>query len=215
MLRLLLFVADLFLLLPWWGAMAVLVFGAVGLLALGKYIVYRLTREVTQAVIAQGTPLTDALVNVHSVEPAEPPSGPSLIGLDPDDEDYDPELDDLESTAGTDYFWVEATIAPHDLEAEWDPSILFLVPQDFEPEEVLVISQTMAVVHTLEIWRNGKFVRPRESDVTGPQRVRILFAVPRACPHAKFAYCFHGNFGPSRFPRRSRSRTVRSSGSSR
>jgi hypothetical protein len=190
MLRLLLFVADLFLLLPWWGAVGVLVFGAAGLWALGKYIVYRLMRDATQAVIAQGTPLTDALVNVHAVEPAEPPTGPSLIGLDPDDEDYDPELDDLESTAGTDYFWVEATIAPHDLEAEWDPSILFLVPFDFEPEEDLVISETMAVVHTLELWRNGQFVRPRESEVTGPQRLRILFAVPHGLKHAKFAYHF-------------------------
>src|SRR5438477_607961 len=83
----------------------------------------------------QGTPLTDALVNVHSIEPVEAPTGPSLIGLDSDDEDYDPELDDLDATAATDYCWVEATIAPHDLEAEWDPGILFLVPHDFEPEE--------------------------------------------------------------------------------
>jgi hypothetical protein len=190
MLRLVLFVADLFLLLPWWGAVGVLLFGAVGLWVLGKSLVYRLTHDVTQAVIAQGTPLTDALVNVHSVEPAEPPSGPSLIGLDPDDEDYDPELDDLESTAGTDYFRVEATIAPHDLEAEWDPSILFLVPHDFEPEDDLVISETMAVVHTLEIWRNGKFAPQGEGDVTGPQRLRMLFAVPHGLKHAKFAYHF-------------------------
>src|SRR5262249_17348314 len=128
MLRLLLFVADLFLLLPWWGAVGVLVFLAAGLWVLGKYVVYRLTRDVTAAAVAQGTPRTAAIVNVHSVEPAGAPDDPSLIGLDPDDEDYDPELDDLESTAGTDYFWIEATIAPHDLEAEWDPSILFLVP---------------------------------------------------------------------------------------
>src|SRR5947207_1722322 len=112
MLRLVLFVADLFLLLPWWGAVGVLVFGAAGLWVLAKYLVYRLTRDVTQAVIAQGTPLTDALVNVHTIEPAEASAGPSLIGLDPDDEDYDPELDDPDSTAGTDYFWVEVTIAP-------------------------------------------------------------------------------------------------------
>jgi hypothetical protein len=190
MLRLILFVADLFLLLPWWGAVGVLIFGAVGLWALGKYIVYRLMRDVTQAVMAQGTPLTDALVIVHSIEPAEPPTGPTLIGLDPDDEDYDPELDDLESTAGTDYFWVEATIAPHDLEAEWDPSSLFLVPFDFEPEEDLVISRTMAVVHTLEVWRTGKFIPQGEGNVTGPQRLRILFAVPHGLTHAKFAYHF-------------------------
>jgi hypothetical protein len=190
MLRLVLFVADLFLVLPWWGAVGVLVFGAVGLWALGKYIVYRLMRDVTKAVIAQGTPLTDALVNVHSIEPTEPPTGPSLIGLDPDDENYDPELDDLESTAFTDYFWVEATIAPHDLEAEWDPSILFLVPHDFEPEEDLVICQTMAVVHTLEVWRNGQFVPQGEGNVTGPQRLRMLFAVPNGLKHAKFAYHF-------------------------
>jgi hypothetical protein len=199
MLRLLLFVADLFLLLPWWGAVGVLVFLAAGLWVLGKYVVYRLTRDVTAAVMAQGTPLADAIVNVHSVEPAEAPGEPSLIGLDPDDEDYDPELEDLESTAGTDYFWIEATIAPHDLDAEWDPSILFLVPQDFEPEEELMICETMAVVHTLEIWRGGAFVPHGAGDVKGPQRLRILFAVPRGLRQAKFAYHFT-HFGSLTLP---------------
>jgi hypothetical protein len=199
MLRLLVFVADLFLLLPWWAAVGVLVFVAAGLWALGQYVVYRLTRDVTAAVIAQGTPLTDAIVNVHTIEPAETPGEPSLIGFDPDDEDYDPDLDDLESTAGTDYFWVEATIAPHDLEARWDPSILFLVPQDFEPEEDLVICETMAVVHTLEIWSRGTFVPQGDGDVTGPQRVRMLFAVPRGLTQAKFAYHFT-HFGSLTLP---------------
>lgn len=199
MLRLILLVIDLFRWLPWWGAVAVLAGLAAGLWALGKYLMYRLHRDVTSAVLAQGTPLSDAIVEVHSIEPAPSPTEPALIGLDPDDENYDPELDDFDQPGTTDYFWIDATIAPHDPEAEWDPTAVFVVQRDFEPEEELDFCEEMGLIHTLEIWRNGEFIPHRSSDVAGPQRLRMLLAVPHGLTNAKFAYHFT-YFGSVTFP---------------
>jgi hypothetical protein len=199
MFRFILLVVDLFRWLPWWGAVGVLALMAVGLWGLGHFIVYRLRRDLTAAVLAQGTPLTDALVDVHSIEPAPSPTEPSLIGLDPDDEDYDPELDELDDPGTTGYFQVDATIAPHDPQAEWDPTAVFVVQRDFEPEEELDLCEEMGLIHALEVWRNGKFVPHREGNVTGPQRVRMVLAVPHGLTNAKFAYHF-AYFGSLNFP---------------
>jgi hypothetical protein len=199
MLRLIIFVIDLFCLLPWWGAIAVLAGLAVGLWAAGKYIVYRLHRDVTAAVLAQGTPLTDALVSVHSVEAAEPPPKSALAGFDPDDESYDPDLDDVDDPQNTHYFTVDATIAPHDPEAVWDPAAVFVVQRDFEPEEELDFCAEMGVIESLEVWRNREFTRHGGEEVTGPQRLRMLLAVPHGLTNAKFAYHFT-YFGSLTFP---------------
>ena len=199
MFRLIVFVIDLFCLLPWWGAIAVLAGLAVALWATAKYVVYRLRRDVTAAVLAQGTPLADALVDVHSVEPAEPPAKSALTGLDPDDESFDPDLDDLDDSGTTHYFQVDATIAPHDPEAVWDPSAVFVVQRDFVPEEDLDFCAEMGVIESVEVWRNGRFVSHATGEVTGPQRLRMLFAIPHGLTHAKFAYHFT-YFGNLTFP---------------
>ena len=199
MLRLILFVVDLFCVLPWWGAVGVLLVLAAGLWASGHYIVHRLRTELTDAVLAQGTPLADALVEVHSVEPAEPPTGRSLIDIDEDFEEYDAELDEDAGAASTNYYWVDATIAPHDPQAEWEPSALFVVERDFEPDEELAFCETMGLVHSLEVQRDGAFVAKGSGNVVGPQRLRILFAVPHGLVDAKFAYHFT-YFGGLTFP---------------
>jgi hypothetical protein len=199
MFRLIIFVVDLFCLLPWWGAIAVLAGLAVGLWSAGKYFVYRLRRDATAAVLAQGTPLADALVNIHLVEAAEPPAESALTELDSDDQNYDPELDEADAAGTTHYFLVDATIAPHDPEAVWDPSAIFVVQRDFEPEEELDFCAEMGVVRTLEVWRDGEFRQHRDGEVTGPQRLRMLFVVPHGLVNAKFAYHFT-YFGSLTFP---------------
>ena len=190
MLRLILFVVDLFCVLPWWGAVGVLALLAAGLWALGHYIVHRLQRELTDAVLSQGTPLADALVEVHSVEPAEAPTERSLIDIDEDFDEYDSEPDKDDDSGTTNYFWVDATIAPHDPQAKWDPSALFVVERGFEPNEELDFCETMGLARALEIKRHGAFVAQGSGDVVGPQRLRILFAVPDGLVNAKFAYHF-------------------------
>jgi len=199
MLRLILFVVDLFCVLPWWGAVAVLAGLVAALWAFGHYIAHRLRRELTDAVLAQGTPLADALVEVHSVEPAAPPTQPSLMDIDEGTDDFDPELCEDDESGTTNYYRVDATIAPHDPQAEWDPSALFVVQRDFEPEEELAFCEKMGLVHSLELQRDGEFVSQHSGNVVGPQRLRILFAVPRGLQIAKFAYHFT-YFGSVTFP---------------
>lgn len=203
--RLILFVVDLFVLLPWWGAAGVLVFLAGGLWALAHYFVHRFQREVAEAVKEQGKPLADALVTVHSVKPAEPPTTPSLLD-DSDDEfdDSDDEFDDSEmngsfATDDCSFFWIEATIAPQDGQAAWDPSVLALVPADFQPDVEFEFSGQTALLHTLEVRRNGRFEPQGSKNVTGPQRLRLLFAVPQDVREAKFTYHFT-YFGKVAFP---------------
>src|SRR5262245_28134673 len=93
MLRFALMVVDLFLWLPWWGAVAVLVSLAAGMWLLARHFMQRLERELITAVAQEGKPLAEALVNVHSIEPTAAPLEPSPLDLDPDDDNYDPDLD--------------------------------------------------------------------------------------------------------------------------
>jgi hypothetical protein len=198
MLRLILVVVELFRWLPWWGAAGVLVFIAAGLWGLAHYFVHRFKREVARSVREQGQPLTDALVSLHSVEPAERPTADSPLD-DPDDEYYDPDMDGMFATDDFDYFWIEATVAPQDAQAKWDPSALALVPADFQPDEEFEFSGQTALLHTLEIWRNGRFEPQGAQSVTGRQRLRMLFAVPHDVRDAKFAYHFT-HFGKVALP---------------
>lgn len=191
MLRFLLMVVDLFLWLPWWGAVGVLVGLAAGMWLLARHFMQRLERELITAVAEEGKPLAEALVNVHAIEPAAAPLEPSPLDLDSDDENYDPDLDGaIPTDEAADYFWVDATIAPRDLETSWDPSLLTLVAGDFEPAEELDFCEEMALLHTLEVWRDGQFVMRGEGSVSGPQRLRMLFAVPRGMREMKFSYHF-------------------------
>ena len=191
MLRFVLFVVDLFRWLPWWGALGVLAGLAVGFWALARYFLYRLERDVIKAVSEEGKPLEDALVSVHSVEAAPVPTEPSPLDLDPDDENYDPDLDGTVPTdEAADYFWIDASIAPQDPAATWDPSSLTLVAGDFEAEEELEFCQEMALLHALEVWHDGEFAPRGEGHLAGPQRLRMLFAVPHGLKEAKFAYHF-------------------------
>ena len=205
MMRLVLFVAELFLLLPWWAAAGVLVFFAIGFWALAQYIVHRLRREVAAAVMAQGEPLTDALATVQSVKPAEPPATDSPLDAfddeydDPDDESDDPKTNGTFATDDFAYFWIEATIAPRDSQTVWDPSLLALVPADFQPEVEFEFCDKTALLHTLEVWRNGRFEPQGSQNVSGTQRLRMLFAIPQEVQEAKFTYHF-SHFGRIAIP---------------
>ena len=88
------------------------------------------------------------------------------------------------------YYWIEATIAPQETQAVWDPSALALVPADFQPDTEFEFSGQTALLHTLEVWRNGRFQAQGAHNVTGTQRMRMLFAIPHDVQQAKFAYHF-------------------------
>lgn len=190
MLRILMFVVDLFVLLPWWGALGVLAAIGVGLYLLGHYIVHRIFKDTVQAVLDQGKPLQGALATVHSVQPAVPPAESSPFDSTPDDEDYDPDLDGNWGEEDGFFFRIDATITPKTPDTSWKPSALSIVPADFEPSEDLEFSEHTALLHSVEIQRNGRFEPLGDESVTGPQRVRLLIAVPSELQDAKFAYFF-------------------------
>jgi|SRR5579863_192747 len=205
MLQLINFVLNLFVLLPWWGAIGILAALAIGFWALAHYVVFRLQREVAQAVKAQGEPLTNAVVTVHSVKPAEPPTTPSLLEDaddefdDSEEEQQDPEQDEAFAPDHFAYFWIEATIAPQESQAVWDPSMLAMVPADFEPDSEFEFCGQTALLHTVEVCRNGRFKPQGAQNVTGTQRLRMLFAIPDDVREAKFAYHFT-HFGTVALP---------------
>jgi hypothetical protein len=197
MLRLLAFLVDLFTLLPWWQAVGILLIMAAGAWALVNYLVHRMMRECIDAVAQQGSALSDARVSLHCLEPAEAPNAKSQFDLDADDEDDD--FDAVGEVADADYVWIDATIAPTQPDATWDPSDLALVRSDFEPEEALEICEQTGVLHSFEVWSRGEFIAGNEGEVTGPQRLRMLFAVPRGLREAKFSYRFT-HFGSLTLP---------------
>jgi hypothetical protein len=178
-----------------------------GLWAFAHYLVHRFQREVAEAVREQGQPLADAQVTVHSVEPAEPPTAPSLLDAfddetdDPVDEYYDPDTDGMFANDDFRHFWIEATIAPQTGTTAWDPSVLALVPIDFQPDEEFEFCGETALLHTLEVWRNGRFEPQGSQNVIGTQRLRMLFAVPQNVRDAKFTYHFT-HFGNVALPAR-------------
>jgi hypothetical protein len=190
MMRLILLVVNLFALLPWWAALGVIAAMVVGLMLLGKYLVYRLFRDCVAAVANQGAALKNAAATVHSVTPTEAPQEASPFDLDPEDENYDEDLDGNWQNEEADFYWIEVTIAPAQDDVDWNPSALSLVAADFEPSEELEACAEMCALHSLEKLRDGKFRKFGEGMVTGEQRLRLLIAAPPGLRDVKFAYFF-------------------------
>jgi len=190
MLQLVNFVLSLFVLLPWWAALGVIAGIVLALFAGGWYVVHRLRRDLTDIALNMGKPMEDAIAQIHSVTPAPMPEGPSSIDADEDDENYDPELDGDWDDEGCRFFWIDATITPQPPETLWDPTTLVLVNADWSPEEDLEICEETGIPHTVEVWREGRFAPLSDGLLTGPQRLRMLFAVPENSKDVKFGYHF-------------------------
>jgi hypothetical protein len=184
-------IIDLFLLLPWWAALGVLAALFIGFRLYAKHLFNRMMNNVTEDIVAQGTPLVDAVVSVHSVQPTGVPEQPSPFDSDPEDEHYDPDLDGNWTAEDGEFFLVDATIAPQQPDVVWTPGNLSLIRADFEPEEPLEACMEVGLLHSAEILRDGRFVPLGEGEVTGPQRLRMLFAATPGMAEAKFAYHFN------------------------
>jgi hypothetical protein len=190
MLQLVNFVLNLFILLPWWGAVAVLVGLAAGLWLGTKYLVHRMFQDVCKAVANEGAGLAEATTQVHSVESTATPTHRSAFDADPEDEDFDPELDGNWTDEDGAYFQVDATITPRNPETTWDPSVLSLVSADFAPRDQLEATDRMALLHSVQVFRNGRFVDFAEGLLRGPQRLKMLFAAAPDLRDVKFSYHF-------------------------
>src|SRR5262245_13778768 len=124
MLQIVNFILNLFILLPWWAAVAVIVALGGGLWLTVKYLMYKMHRDVCEAVANEGAAMATAQATVHSVKPAPAPTDRSVY--DAHDEDYDPEVDDYDPAELGAYYQVEATIDPGEPATTWDPTALSL-----------------------------------------------------------------------------------------
>jgi hypothetical protein len=174
--------------LPWWGALAVIAaLAAIGY-GLSLYFRRQFDNIVRDAVLNMGVSLQGAEATVHSVTPASAPAGPSPYDLKEDDEQYMEGLDgESWDEKGSHFYTVEATITPADPQAAWDPTILALVPFDFEPADPTENSTCFAALHSAEIFIDGRFRPAVEGDVRGAQRLRMLFGMDERHRAMKFA----------------------------
>jgi hypothetical protein len=199
--RLVALIANLFLGLPWWGAL--LVGGAiVGLfIAMMFWIKLKFDQIPSQVLAEMSAPLASAQTQLHEVKAVLKPSAPSAFDGKEGDEHYDPEIDGPEvwDEAGP-FYSVDVTITPNDPEARWTPGSLTLIPASHVdvPGENPV---DLGMLHTVELYRDGRFValEAEDEEVTGTQRVRLLTTGPESGRNVKFCY-WCGSFGGLTLP---------------
>ena len=175
--------------LPWWVTLLVVpVVLYVGWQLLGWYVRRRFDQIVHEAVLGAGSALAGATAEVHSVVAVAAPAGPSPYDLDEDDEQFCEELDGKPWEADdADFYVVDATITPADATTLWDPTAIGVTPADFEPDDLTECSEHMGAMHSAERFVKGTWKPAREGNMTGPQRLRMLFGVPKGVRAVKFA----------------------------
>jgi hypothetical protein len=195
----LLLAVDMFHWLPAWGALAVSVTLVAGVWALGRFLAHRFQCNINAAIRRCCEPLRDARVDVHAVEPAERPVEYRQDASDDQPATTDADLACADFSDDVDWFWIDATIEPRDRTAMWDPRLLELVSDEFDPAADFEVCEESGALCTLEVWQTGEFVSPQEKCMTGPQRLRMLFAAPQSLHSAKFA-CHYHCFGKIELP---------------
>ncbi|HEX3146947.1 MAG TPA: hypothetical protein VHR66_02630 [Gemmataceae bacterium] len=180
---------DLCASLPWWGALAV-IGGLVSFFYLsGAWFKWKFNRIVHEGILEAGAALRGAEVTIHAVKAVPAPEGPSPYDVHEGDEDFVEGLDGepWNEDEGGHFYQIEATIAPVDSSAEWDPSALAVVPADFEPEDPTDVCEQLGGLHSAEVFNKGMWLPLAEGEIRGPRRLRMLFAVPEGVESVKFA----------------------------
>lgn len=187
--------------LGWWGlvvAAAILV----GLYFAARLFIEGMFRSVANEALRQVSgPLADAELRVHSITVAERPTTLSVFDVEDEEFEDDPDAEELEGwqTEG-EFYWIDATITPHDPVAKWDASVLTLVPAGWKgrPGE---ICEEIGPLHSIELYdgRNFRRLHNGEEELCGEQRLRLLMAAPEGRTDVKFAY-FGATFGRLSLP---------------
>jgi hypothetical protein len=171
------------------------------LAALAAWLYWKIRSLTKEALTQAASPLLDAEVKVHAIEPTDRPTTSSLFDVDDDDDEFDPSLDAAEAwqTEG-DFFWIDCTIAPRDPSAAWHASVLTLVPANWEGA-IGEFSEAIGPLHTVElVGADGRRPLADGEDVlTGSKRVRLLMAAPPGHSQVKLAY-FGATFGDIKLP---------------
>jgi hypothetical protein len=180
---------DLCASLPWWGALAV-IGGLVGFVYFsGTWFKWKLNRIIHEGILEAGAALRGAAVTIHSIKAVPTPEEPSPYDLHEGDEDFVEGMDGepWNDEDGGHFYQIEATIAPVNSAASWDPSALAVVPVDFEPEDPTDVCEQLGGLHSAEVLSNGRWLPLEEGEITGSRRLRMLFAVPEGVQAVKFA----------------------------
>jgi hypothetical protein len=175
--------------LPWLvGVVVVPVVLFVGWRLLGWYVRRRFDEIVHEAVLGAGSALAGATAEVHSVTAVPAPKDPSPYDAEEGDDDFCEEMDGKAWEADeADFYLIDATVTPANPAALWDPTGIGVVPADFQPDDPTECSERMGALHSAERQVNGQFRPLREGYQTGPQRLRMLFGVPKGVRAVKFA----------------------------
>ncbi|QDU20881.1 hypothetical protein [Urbifossiella limnaea] len=175
--------------LPWWvGLVVVPVVLFVGWKVFAWYVRLLFDQIVHDAVLGAGSALAGATAVVHSVVAVAAPKEPSPYDAVEGDEDYCEEIDGTPWEADeADFYVIDATITPADPTVLWDPTGLGVTPADFSPDDPAECSEHTGAMHSAERFVNGNWKSAREGNLTGPQRLRMLFGVPKGVRAVKFA----------------------------
>ena len=163
--------------LPWWVLFAT----AAGLaLAMPTLLRWGLRSLLKLPFRAKGAVLRNAAVDVHAIERAEPPA------LEPSDE--------AASAAGPhEHFRLEITITPPAAASGpftlWEPGELAIVGPDARAGEPRT-GEANFDVRDLEIREDDRFQADSGMKYGGPQRLRLLVAVPPGQRRLRFRYYF-------------------------
>lgn len=183
---------SLFAVSPWWVVAAVviavpLVFVA-GMVFVVWYFKYRFHKMIHEAVLEAGSALKGAEANIHSVKAVPAPTEPSPYDAKEGDEDYCEEMDGKPWEADeADFYQIDVTITPADADAQWDPTGIGVVPADFQPDDPTDVCEKMGGLHSAELFAGGRFEPAHEEQLTGAQRVRLLFGIPKGVRAVKFS----------------------------
>lgn len=174
--------------MPFVALLAVPVVLFVGWKVFAWYVRRRFDQMVHEAVLGAGSPMAGATAEVHSVVAVAAPKEPSPYDAEEGDDDFCDELDGKPWEADeADFYLIDATITPTDSTTPWDPTALGVVPADFAPDDPTDCSENMGAMHSAERFVKGAWKPAREGNQTGPQRLRMLFGVPKGVRAVKFA----------------------------
>lgn len=162
--------------LPWWVILAVPVGLALGL---PLFLRWGLTWLIKLPFRAKGAVLRNATVDVHAIERAD------ASALEPSDE--------AEGTAGPhEHFRLEITITPPPAAGPftlWAPDEVAIVGPDARAGEPGP-SEAQFHVRALEIQEDDRYRANSGMKYGGPQRLRLLVAVPPGQQRLRFRYYF-------------------------
>ncbi len=183
---------SLFAVSMWWvvaaAAVAVPLVFVAGMLFVVWYVKHRFHKMIHEAVLEAGSALKGADANVHSVRAVPAPTEPSPYDAKEDDEEFCEEMDGKPWEADeADFYQIDVTITPADSDVQWDPTGIGLVPADFRPDDPTDVCERMGGLHSAELFVGGRFVSVKEEQLTGAQRVRMLFGIPKGVCAVKFS----------------------------